>query len=51
MKPKDVAVLDSAPAEDRNAIAITLDTATSLNVQTMSDLAKVAAFSHARSAG
>ena len=50
MKPKDVAVLDSAPAEDRNAIAITLDTATSLNVQTMSDLAK-AAFSHARSAG
>ena len=42
MKPKDVAVLDSAPAEDRNAIAVTLDTATSLNVQTMSDLAKVA---------
>jgi osmoprotectant transport system substrate-binding protein len=42
MKPKDVAVLDSAPAEDRNAIAITLDSATSLNVQTMSDLAKVA---------
>jgi osmoprotectant transport system substrate-binding protein len=43
MKPKDVAVLDSAPAEDRNAIAVTLDTATRLNVQTMTDLARVAA--------
>ena len=42
MKPKNVAVLESAPAVDRNAIAVTLDTATRLNVQTMSDLAKVA---------
>ncbi len=42
MKPKKVAVLDSAPAQDRNAIAVTLDTATRLNVQTMTDLAKVA---------
>jgi len=42
MKAKDVAVLDSAPAQDRNAIAVTLDTATRLNVHTMTDLAAVA---------
>ena len=42
MKAKKVAVLDSADAVDRNAIAVTLDTATRFNVQTMTDLAKVA---------
>jgi osmoprotectant transport system substrate-binding protein len=42
MKAKKVAVLDSAPAQDRNALAVTLDTATRLNLQTMTDLAKVA---------
>ena len=42
MKEKDVAVLDSADAVDRNAIAVTLDTATRFGVRTMSDLAEVA---------
>ncbi len=42
MKEQDVAVLDAAPAVDRDAIAVTLDTATRLNLHTMSDLAKVA---------
>ena len=42
MKAKHVAVLDSAEAVDRNAIAVTLDTATRFDVHTMSDLAKVA---------
>jgi osmoprotectant transport system substrate-binding protein len=42
MKDKGVAVLDSADAVNRNAIAVTLDTATRLNVHTMSDLAEVA---------
>jgi len=42
MKPNDVAVLDSAEAVNRNAIAVTLDTATRLNVHTMSELAEVA---------
>ncbi len=36
MKAKDVGVLDSADAVDRNAIAVTLDTATRLHLQTMS---------------
>jgi osmoprotectant transport system substrate-binding protein len=42
MKEKGVGVLDSADAVNRNAIAVTLDTATSLNVRTMSDLAAIA---------
>jgi osmoprotectant transport system substrate-binding protein len=42
MKAKHVGVLDSADAIDRNAIAVTLDTATRLHLQTMSDLAKAA---------
>ena len=42
MKDKGVAVLDSADAVNRNAIAVSLDTATSLNVRTMSDLAAIA---------
>lgn len=42
MKAKHVGVLDSADAVDRNAIAVTLDTATRLHLQTMTDLAKAA---------
>ncbi len=42
MEVKGVAVLDSADAVNRDAIAITLDTATRLNVHTMSELSAVA---------
>ena len=42
MNDKGVAVLESADAVDRNAIAVTLDTATRFGVRTMSDLAEVA---------
>ncbi len=42
MQKEDVAVLDSAPAVNRNAIAVTLDTATRLKLRKMSDLTSVA---------
>ena len=43
MKQQGVAVLDAAPAVNRDAVAVTLDTATRFGLRTMSDLAPHAA--------
>jgi osmoprotectant transport system substrate-binding protein len=39
---RGIAVLDSAPAENQNALAVTADTAAARGLQTISDLARVA---------